>query len=63
MKNHGLIKQLSEYKDYDYVTLLSWYEWYENRKDCLVKKSFDHITKKVTEVFKHGRNDNMKGEI
>lgn len=61
LKTDGLIKKLTEYEDYDYETLLDWYQWFKNRKDCLVKMSFDHISKTIVEDFKHGRIDNMKG--
>jgi hypothetical protein len=59
----GLVTRITTYADYDWTVPEYAYEYYSNRADCLLEVRRNLLDKSVTEIFKRGRDDCLKGGV
>lgn len=61
IRSDGLIRRVTEYEDYQYITPVRCHEKYLNRNDYFVESTRDLNTNTITDSFEKGRLDHCKG--
>jgi hypothetical protein len=63
VQEDGLVTRITTYADYDWTIPELIYEYYNNRVDCLLEVRRNLLQNSITEVFKRGRDDCLRGTI